>query len=62
MNSEVSSILNSAENFDDYHASRVLPGFLPDSKMKMLIELKDEAEMIIAINANDIEKARCAVI
>lgn len=48
--------------FDDYHASRVLPGFLPDSKMKMLIELKDEAEMIIAINANDIEKARCAVI
>lgn len=30
--------------FDDYHASRVLPGFLPDSKMKMLIELKDEAE------------------
>lgn len=42
--------------FDDYHASRVLPGFLPDSKMKMLLELKDEAEMIIAINANDIEK------
>ena len=41
--------------FDDYHASRVLPGFLPDSKMKMLIELKDEAEMIIAINANDPE-------
>ena len=44
--------------FDDYHASRVLPGFLPDSKMKMLIELKDEAEMIIAINANDIEKSK----
>ena len=42
--------------FDDLHASRVLPGFLPDSKMKMLLELKDEAEMIIAINANDIEK------
>ncbi len=42
--------------FDDFHASRVLPGFLPDSKMKMLLELKDEAEMIIAINANDIEK------
>ncbi len=42
--------------FDDMHASRVLPGFLPDSKMKMLLELKDEAEMIIAINANDIEK------
>lgn len=46
--------------FDDYHASRVLPGFLPDSKMKMLLELRDEAEIIIAINANDIEKARCA--
>lgn len=42
--------------FDDFHASRVLPGFLPDSKMKMLLQLKDEAEMIIAINANDIEK------
>ena len=42
--------------FDDFHASRVLPGFLPDSKMKMLLELKDEAEMLIAINANDIEK------
>ncbi|MBE6827872.1 MAG: DUF1846 domain-containing protein [Ruminococcaceae bacterium] len=42
--------------FDDFHASRVLPGFLPDSKMKMLLELKDDAEMIIAINANDIEK------
>jgi uncharacterized protein (UPF0371 family) len=42
--------------FDDFHASRVLPGFQPDSKMKMLLELKDDAEMIIAINANDIEK------
>ena len=42
--------------FDDYHASRVLPGFEPDSKMKMLLELKNDAEMIIAINANDIEK------
>ena len=42
--------------FDDYHASRVLPGFKPDSKMKMLMELKDQAEIIIAINANDIEK------
>lgn len=42
--------------FDDFHASRVLPGFMPDSKMKMLLQLKDEAEMIIAINANDIEK------
>ena len=42
--------------FDDFHASRVLPGFAPDSKIKMLIELKDEAEIIIAINADDIEK------
>ncbi len=42
--------------FDDYHASRVLPGFLPDSKMKMLLKLRDKAEIIIAINANDIEK------
>lgn len=44
--------------FDDYHASRVLPGFLPDSKMKMLLELREEAEIIIAINANDIEKSK----
>ncbi len=42
--------------FDDFHASRVLPGFAPDSKIKMLIELKDEAEIIISINAEDIEK------
>ena len=42
--------------FDDHHASRVLPGFAPDSKIKMLAELKDEAEVIIAVNANDIEK------
>ena len=42
--------------FDDFHASRVLPGFAPDSKIKMLIELKDEAEIIIAINTEDIEK------
>lgn len=42
--------------FDDYHASRVLPGFEPDSKVKMLARLKDEAEIIIAINAADIEK------
>ena len=42
--------------FDDFHASRVLPGFEPDSKIKMLIELKDEAEIIIAINSADIEK------
>ena len=42
--------------FDDHHASRVLPGFEPDSKIRMLAELKDEAEIIIAINATDIEK------
>lgn len=42
--------------FDDNHASRVLPGFLPDSKLKMLSQLKDKAEILIAINANDIEK------
>lgn len=42
--------------FDDYHAARVLPGFQPDSKIKMLSELKDKVEILIAINANDIEK------
>ncbi len=42
--------------FDDYHAARVLPGFEPDSKIRMLIQLKDKAEIVIAINANDIEK------
>lgn len=42
--------------FDDYHASRVLPGFEPDSKITMLRELKDQAEIIIVINAEDIEK------
>ena len=42
--------------FDDYHASRVLPGFEPDSKVRMLSELKDQAEIIIVINADDIEK------
>ena len=44
--------------FDDYHAARVLPGFQPDSKMKMLLQLKDQAEIIIAINAGDIEKSK----
>jgi len=42
--------------FDDYHASRVLPGFEPDSKIRMLEQLADKAEVIIAINAGDIEK------
>ena len=42
--------------FDDYHASRVLPGFKPDAKVKMLLELKDDAEIVIVINADAIEK------
>ena len=42
--------------FDDYHASRVLPGFAPDSKLQMLLQLADQAEMIISINAADIER------
>lgn len=42
--------------FDDYHASRVLPGFEPDSKLRMLLELKDQAEVVIVISAKDIEK------
>ena len=42
--------------FDDYHASRVLPGFRPDSKISMLLELKDQLELLLAINADDIEK------
>ena len=44
--------------FDDYHASRVLPGFQPDSKLQMLLKLKDEAEVVIVISATDIEKAK----
>ena len=42
--------------FDDYHASRVLPGFAPDSKLQMLLQLADQAELVIAISAADIEK------
>ena len=42
--------------FDDYHASRVLPGFAPDSKLKMLMQLSDYAEIVIVISAADIEK------
>ena len=42
--------------FDDHHASRVLPGFKPDSKLRMLMQLSDEAEIIIVISAADIEK------
>ena len=44
--------------FDDFHASRVLPGFQPDSKMRMLLQLKDQAEVVIVINATDIEKSK----
>ena len=42
--------------FDDFHASRVLPGFEPDSKLRMLMKLSDRAEIVIVINAADIEK------
>ena len=42
--------------FDDFHAARVLPGFAPDSKVQMLLELKEMAELVIVLNANDIEK------
>lgn len=42
--------------FDDYHASRVLPGFEPDSKLRMLMQLSDQAEIIIAVSAADITK------
>ena len=42
--------------YDDYHASRVLPGFQPDSKLRMLLNIKDQVEVVIAINADDIEK------
>ena len=42
--------------FDDYHASRVVPGFAPDTKIRMLMELRDQAEILLVINASDIEK------
>lgn len=42
--------------FDDFHASRVLPGFAPDSKLKMLLQMADMAEIVIVISAGDIEK------
>jgi len=44
--------------FDDYHASRVLPGFNPDSKVKMLLKLKEQAEIVIVISADDIEQSK----
>ena len=42
--------------FDDFHAARVLPGFEPDNKIKMLCKLKDRAEIVIVVNSNDIIK------
>ncbi len=44
--------------FDDYHASRVLPGFAPDNKLKMLEQLKDKAEIVIVIGADAIEQSK----
>ena len=44
--------------FDDLHASRVLPGFKPDSKLQLLLKMKDQAEMVIVINSNAIESAK----
>lgn len=44
--------------FDDYHASRVLPGFAPDTKIRMLQSLVDDVEIVIVINANDIERSK----
>ena len=46
--------------FDDYHAARVLPGFAADSKLQMLAQLAGEAEIVIAVSADDVEKTRCA--
>ena len=42
--------------YDDYHAARVLPGFQPDSKLRMLLQMKEQVEVVIAISADDIEK------
>ena len=42
--------------YDDYHASRVLPGFHPDSKLRMLMQLRDDVEIIVVISAHDIER------
>ena len=44
--------------FDDYHAARVLPGFKPDSKLQMLLTLKDQCEVVVVINANDIKNKK----
>ncbi len=42
--------------YDDNHAARVLPGFQPDSKLRMLLQLKEQVEMVIVINSDDIER------
>ena len=44
--------------FDDFHASRVLPGFTPDNKISMLERLRDEMEIVIAINAKDLSRKK----
>ena len=44
--------------YDDYHASRVLPGFEPDSKLRMLMQLADQAEIVIVISALDIDRKK----
>ena len=44
--------------FDDYHASRVLPGFQPDSKIRMLASIRDDVEIVVVICAGDIEKKK----
>ena len=44
--------------FDDHHASRVLPGFQPDSKIRMLLQMKEQAEIVVVVSAADIEKSK----
>lgn len=44
--------------FDDFHAARVLPGFLPDSKIRIMADMKDEVEAVVCVNCNDIEKSK----
>lgn len=46
--------------FDDYHAARVLPGFDPNGKIRLLYEMREQAEIIFTVSAGDIEKTKCA--
>ena len=46
--------------FDDFHASRVLPGFQPDSKIRMLQQLRDDVEIVIAVTRTTLKRTRCA--